>query len=148
MTQLAIFNSVNKFVENINEKFDNVKSAVLYFEKDEAFRNQYDRICVRPVFITLKKETKNINLTNQRIVDIFNGNLVVSFNESSFKKLPKEKDLICELVIKFDGKLFREMVFYETDILICSNKKSIDLIRKQEISQELAHDDEEIVLEE
>lgn len=148
MTQLTIYNSVNKFVENINEKFDDVKSAVLYFEKDEAFRNQYDRICVRPVFITLKRETKNINLTNQRIVDTFNGNLVVSFNESSFKKLPKEKDLICELVIKFDGKLFREMVFYETDILICSNKKSIDLIRKQEISQELAHDDEEIVLEE
>ena len=142
----SVFKSVTKFVDAIKEEYDSVKTAILYFENDDAFKNQFDKICIKPVFIQLKKKTKSITLTNQKINDLFKGQLIVSFGEASFKRLPSEDHLICELLINFDPKVYKEQIYYETNLLICSNKKNIEMIRKQEIQPVIGKDEEDMSL--
>lgn len=129
------FCSVNKFVDYCSQNFKNYTSAVLYFENKDAFKNQYERLCIKPVFIQLKNDKKCYNMKHQEIIERFEGNLIVSFKENNSKKLPEDKDLLCELIVKFEKKIIEENVYYPSRIIICNNEYNIEKVRKQIIAE-------------
>lgn len=129
------FCSVNKFVDYISQNFKNYTSAVLYFENKDSFTNQYERLCIKPVFIQLKGDKKIYNMKHQEIIERFEGNLFISFKESNSKKIPEGENLLCELIIKFEQKTIEEYVYYPTRIIICNNEYNIEKVRKQIINE-------------
>ena len=55
MTTKTKFFSIAKFVEFMNNKYNNPSGAIVYFEASQSFMNKFDKICVKPVMI---KEVK------------------------------------------------------------------------------------------
>lgn len=148
MNAVCEFASVTKFVEFIKSNYKgNIISAALFFENDDAFKNQFDRICIKPIYIVLnnKNKPKNIYLTHKEILEKWNNKiLIVSFGENENRKLPKEKGLICELVIDFKPKVYKEQTYYDSCLVMCANQKNIDMLKKNVIKTELAKDTEEL----
>lgn len=124
--------SVNQFVEYVKRNYSDINTATLYFENNDAFKNdKFDRLCIKPIFIQLKSDKKSFNLKHKEILDRFEGELIISFSESEKKKLPDDKSLLCELIVKFDKKTFDKNVYYPSRIITCSNKFNIEKIREQ-----------------
>ena len=148
MNAICEFASVTKFVEFVKSNYKgNFISAAIFFENDQAFKNQFDRTCIKPIFIVLnnKNKSKNIYLTHKEILEKYNNKiLIVSFAENEQRRLPKEEGLICELVIDFKPKVYKEQTYYESSLVICANQKNIDMIRKNTIQAELVKDNEEL----
>ena len=45
------FFSITKFVEFMNDKYNNPSGAIVYFEASQSFMNKFDKVCVKPVMI-------------------------------------------------------------------------------------------------
>lgn len=147
MNSICSFMSINKLVQYIKQTFKgNYVSAILYFDNDEAFKNQFERTCIRPLLLCLKgkNKTKNLYLTQKQLIEkLDNKILVVSFSENNLRQLPKEKGLMCELCIDLDPKTYKDITFYETNILICTNQKNIEMLKKNAVPI-ISNDDEEL----
>ena len=136
--------SVNKFVAKMNEEFKGKnKTAAVYFEASESFKNQYDHTCVKPVFILLSQEKKQIVIKHKQIIEMFKGDLVISFTENSTRKIPIDTSLLCCLMVDFESKEYNENTFYPSIIKVCNNESSITRIRGQ-VENKVIFDDTEI----
>lgn len=142
------FASTTRFVDFVKKNFrGSFGSAILFFENDQTYKNQFDRVCIRPVFITLKGKgkQKNVYLTHKQIFEKWDNKfLVVSFAENQQRQLPKEQGLICELCIDFEPKTYKDQTYFDSYIMICSNEKNIEMIRKNSIKMEIKKDEEEL----
>lgn len=140
-----VYYSVNKFVSFVGEKTKKkFKEAILYFENEDVFKNQFEHYCIKPVFILLRNDKEKVFLNHKKILEMCDGQLIVSFSENANRKLPKDKDSLCEMVISFVQKEFKEFHYYPTLLLTCTNEKNIEAIRSQILRVE--HDEYEIPL--
>ena len=146
--QTLKFFSISKFVEYMRKRGieQNPKElytgATLYYEGHDAFKNKYGKICVKPVLIELRKcdgrkcdGIKKIYIKHQQILDMFDGQLVLTFTESKKRSMPNKKDLYC-ISMAFDQEEYNGINYYPSEtftLLPSSNyyKKIIDTVRNQ-----------------
>ena len=146
--QTLKFFSISKFVEymskhgNEQETKEWYTGASLYYEGHDAFKNKYGKICVKPVFMVLYKHDgheftsiKKIYIKHQQILDMFDGQLVLTFTESKKRDTPNKKDLFY-ISIHFEQEEYNNIKYYPSEtftLLPSSNyyKKIIDAVRNQ-----------------
>ena len=114
--------------------------ATLYYEGHDAFKNKYGKICVKPVLIELRKYDareftgiKNIYIKHQQILDMFDGQLVLTFTESKKRDMPNKKDLFY-ISIQFEQEEYNNIKYYPSEtftLLPNYYKKTIDAVRNQ-----------------
>ena len=117
--QTLKFFSISKFVEFMRKRSDeqNPKElytgASLYYEGHDAFKNKYGKICVKPVLIELRKcdGIKKIYIKHQQILDMFDGQLVLTFTESKKRDMPNKKDLYF-ISMAFDQEEYNSIYYY------------------------------------
>ena len=146
--QTLKFFSISKFVEYMRNRANEqtpkelYTGATLYYEGHDAFKNKYGKICVKPVLLELRKYDareftgiKNIYIKHQQILDMFDGQLVLTFTESKKRDMPNKKDLFY-ISIHFEQEEYNNIKYYpsETFTLLPSsnrNKQIIDAVRNQ-----------------
>ncbi|KAK8836399.1 hypothetical protein M9Y10_039742 [Tritrichomonas musculus] len=142
MERTSSFLSTSKFVEHINNQASDVISANIYFEGDDMFKNQFKNTCIKPIFIELKcKDDKKKYITYKEIIEQFNGELIISFNESDKRKITKPKGMMFRLFIDFMQKEFNGINYYPSQIISVMNKKNINKIKSQVHKQNYIEED-------
>ena len=144
--QTLKFFSISKFVEFMRKRSDEqtpkelYTGASLYYEGHDAFKNKYGKICVKPVLIELRKYDareftgiKNIYIKHQQILDMFDGQLVLTFTESKKRDMPNKKDLFY-ISIHFEQEEYNNIKYYPSEtftLLPNYYKKTIEAVRNQ-----------------
>ena len=78
----SFYASISKFVEMISAKYNDTEKCFVYFENDNAFKNEYDKVCTKPIFILLiTKDNQNTIIQHKDIFTLFDGELILTFNE-------------------------------------------------------------------
>ena len=134
-TESNIFYSPCKFINFINDKYKNNKfiRAVCYFESNDAFKNRFNKICAKPLFITLESENKrnNIYLNYNKINNLFGDSIIITFHnkfELNSKTCPNKMYLF---IIEFEQKTYMNMYYYPSYVVECENQHNIQQIRNQ-----------------
>ena len=130
MTTKTKFFSITKFVEFINDKYNNPSGVIVYFEASQAFMNKFDKICVKPVMIKVQK-LKDIYIKHEDIIKMFDGQLILTFTENRSRHLPRDKQNLYYLTIDFNQKEYNGVTYYKTEMFQSMNTKNVELIRKQ-----------------
>ena len=130
MTTKTKFFSIAKFVEFMNNKYNNPSGAIVYFEASQSFMNKFDKICVKPVMIKVQK-LKDIYIKHEDIIKMFDGQLVLTFTENRSRHLPRDKQNLYYLTIDFNQKEYNGFTYYKTEMFQSTNPKNVELIRKQ-----------------
>ena len=130
MTKQSRFFSIAKFVEFMNNKYNNPSGAIVYFEASQSFMNKFDKICVKPVMIKVQK-LKDIYIKHEDIIKMFDGQLVLTFTENRSRHLPRDKQNLYYLTIDFNQKEYNGFTYYKTEMFQSMNPKNVELIRKQ-----------------
>lgn len=143
MCENYFFTSISKFVEGINQTHQDIDRAFLYFEGNDIFKNKYEKQCIKPIFIELiNKQNKSTFITHKEILDTYDGQLIVSYNESSKRRIdPKNKDSLFKMTIYFDKKQFNGNFYYNSIIREVSNMKNVEKIRNQFIKFDYVEND-------
>ena len=127
----TIYNSITQFVEFMKNKYSEIDQALLYFEGESATKNKFDKLNIKPVFIYLLMKDKSYKMIQHKeIFDLFDGELVVSFNENNRRKV-EDKEKLYHLSINFEPKDFNGNIFYHSLIRVVTNEKNIEKIKKQ-----------------
>lgn len=115
---------------NKNNKFIR---AVCYFEGDTAFKNKFNKICCKPLFITLEGTNKrnNIYLSYNKINSLFNDSIIITFNNKFELNSKTSQNKIYVLVIEFEQKTYLGTQYYPSHVTVCENKHNIERIRDQ-----------------
>ena len=130
MTKQSRFFSITKFVEFMNNKYNNPSGAIVYFEASQSFMNKFDKICVKPVMIKVQK-LKDVYVKHEDISKMFDGQLVLTFTENRSRHLPRDKQNLYYLTIDFNQKEYNGFTYYKTEMFQSTNPKNVELIRKQ-----------------
>ena len=148
MTTKTKFFSIAKFVEFMNNKYNNPSGAIVYFEASQSFMNKFDKICVKPVMIKVQK-LKDIYIKHEDIIKMFDGQLVLTFTENRSRHLPRDKQNLYYLTIDFNQKEYNGFTYYKTEMFQSMNPKNVELIRKQIIrpNKEGANTEQEFIQE-
>ena len=158
MTKQSRFFSIAKFVEFMNNKYNNPSGAIVYFEASQSFMNKFDKICVKPVMIKVQK-LKDIYIKHEDIIKMFDGQLVLTFTENRSRHLPRDKQNLYYLTIDFNQKEYKApygaqgeahgFTYYKTEMFQSTNPKNVELIRKQIIrpNKEGANTEQEFIQE-
>ena len=109
------FFSITKFVEFMNDKYNNPSGVIVYFEASQAFMNKFDKICVKPVMIKV-----------QKLKDVY-----IKHEENRSRHLPRDKQNLYYLTIDFNQKEYNGFTYYKTEMFQSMNPKNVELIRKQ-----------------
>ena len=119
--QTLKFFSISKFVEYMRNRGieqtpkELYTGASLYYEGHDAFKNKYGKICVKPVLIELRKcdghVVKKIYIKHQQILDMFDGQLVLTFTESKKRDMPNKKDLFY-ISIQFEQEEYNNIKYH------------------------------------
>ena len=115
MTKQSRFFSIAKFVEFMNNKYNNPSGAIVYFEASQSFMNKFDKICVKPVMIKVQK-LKDIYIKHEDIIKMFDGQLVLTFTENRSRHLPRDKQNLYYLTIDFNQKEYNGFTYYKTEM--------------------------------
>lgn len=129
----SFYASISKFVEIISAKYSDTEKCFVYFENNNAFKNEYEKVCIKPVFILINtKDNKNIIIQHKDIFNLFEGELILTFNENNRRKIDLDKkDILYMLQISFDPKDFNGNIYYNSILREVTNEKNIKKIRKQ-----------------
>ena len=130
MTTKTKFFSITKFVEFMNDKYNNPSGAIVYFEASQSFMNKFDKICVKPVMIKVQK-LKDVYIKHEDIIKMFDGQLILTFTENRSRHLPRDKQNLYYLTIDFNQKEYNGFTYYKTEMFQSMNPKNVELIRKQ-----------------
>ena len=130
MTTKTKFFSITKFVEFMNDKYNNPSGAIVYFEASQSFMNKFDKICVKPVMIKVQK-LKDVYIKHEDIIKMFDGQLILTFTENRSRHLPRDKQNLYYLTIDFNQKEYNGVTYYKTEMFQSMNPKNVELIRKQ-----------------
>ena len=105
-----MYSSITKFVNTINEYTKqshscSTSSANVYFESKDTFKNKYKQLDIKPVIIELFTfSDKKIYINHQQILDIYEGQLCISFSKSYKRSLPKNKSKMFMLNVVFEAQ--------------------------------------------
>ena len=135
------FFSITKFVEFMNDKYNNPSGVIVYFEASQAFMNKFDKICVKPVMIKVQK-LKDVYIKHEDIIKMFDGQLILTFTENRSRHLPRDKQNLYYLTIDFNQKEYNGFTYYKTEMFQSMNPKNVELIRKQTIVNIIRHNKE------
>ena len=130
MTTKTKFFSITKFVEFMNDKYNNPSGVIVYFEASQAFMNKFDKICVKPVMIKVQK-LKDVYIKHEDIIKMFDGQLILTFTENRSRHLPRDKQNLYYLTIDFNQKEYNGFTYYKTEMFQSMNPKNVELIRNQ-----------------
>ncbi|WP_285959356.1 DUF4108 domain-containing protein, partial [Thomasclavelia spiroformis] len=119
------FFSITKFVEFINDKYNNPSGVIVYFEASQAFMNKFDKICVKPVMIKVQK-LKDIYIKHEDIIKMFDGQLILTFTENRSRHLPRDKQNLYYLTIDFNQKEYNGFTYYKTEMFQSMNPKNVE----------------------
>ena len=113
-SQPLAYRSITKFVDIIRKYVKQNHSiypisANLYFEGKDSFNNKYKQLCIKPIFIELfTVSDKKLYIKNKEILEIYEKQLCVSFNESEKRSLPKNKSKLFILNVNFEIQEYNE----------------------------------------
>ena len=141
------FFSITKFVEFMHNIYPDSSSAFVYFESSNVFKNKFNKICIKPVFITIHQgltTTRNLYLKHQGIINLFNIQPVISFNEHKYTSFTKVNNSLLYLSINFKLKQLNDFQYYPFIVSKCIVDKNIKLIRKNEINNSFNNFEDEI----
>ena len=130
------FFSITKFVEFMHNKYPNSTAASVYFESSDTFKNKFNKICIKPVFITIHQgllTTRNHYLKHEAIINVFHIQPIISFNEHKYTSFTNSNNELLYLSIYFKPKQFNDTQYYPFMISKCIVNKNIELIRKNKI---------------
>ena len=130
------FFSITKFVEFMHDKYPNSTAASVYFESSDTFKNKFNKICIKPVFITIHQglpTTRNLYFKHEAIINVFHIQPVITFNEHKYTSFTNSNNSLLYLSIYFKPKQFNDTQYYPFMISKCIVNKNIELIRKYEI---------------
>ena len=133
------FFSITKFVEFMHNKYPNSTAASVYFESSDTFKNKFNKICIKPVFITIHQglpTTRNHYLKHEAIINVFHIQPIITFNEHKYTSFTNSNNELLYLSIYFKPKQFNDTQYYPFMISKCIVNKNIELIRKNEIKNE------------
>ena len=133
--------SITKFVEFMNDKYNNPSGVIVYFEASQSFTNKFDKICVKPVMIKVQK-LKDVYIKHEDIIKMFDGQLILTFTENRSRHLPRDKQNLYYLTIDFNQKEYNGFTYYKTEMFQSMNPKNVELIRKQTIVNIIRHNKE------
>lgn len=128
------FFSTSRFINFIKDKYKNkFIRAVCYFEGDNAFKNKFNKVCCKPLFITLEETNKrnNIYLNYNKINSLFGDSIIISFNNKFELNSKSSLNKMYLLVIEFEQKTYLGTQYYPSHITVCENKHNIEHIRDQ-----------------
>ena len=137
MTEIETINfySPNKFINFLKDKYVNNKfiRAVCYFDGDDSFKIRFNKLCVKPLFITLESANKknNIYLNYNNINNLFGDSIILTFHnkfEINNKTLSNKMYL---LIIEFEQKTYMDLNYYPLHVVECDNEHNIQQIRNQ-----------------
>ena len=137
MTEIETSNfySPFKFINFLKDKYVNYKfiRAVCYFEGDDSFKNRFNKLCAKPLFITLETANKNNNiyLNYKKINNLFGDSIILTFHnkfELNNKTLSNKMYL---LIIEFEQKTYLDLNYYPLHVVECGNEHNIQQIRNQ-----------------
>ena len=94
------FFSITKFVEFMNDKYNNPSGVIVYFEASQAFMSKFDKICVKPVMINVChsvahapagrfQKLKDVYIKHEDIIKMFDGLLILTFTENRSRHFPR-----------------------------------------------------------
>ncbi len=132
------FFSITKYVNFIYSKNKNIEGSDLYFEGSQMFKNKYNQLCIKPVFIKLY-EYKGVSYCNHKeIFNMFGCQPIIAFKESAnrFMISDKHKHELYYLNIHHEEKEYHDFFYYPSEIFMCSNKNNTANIRSQIIKHE------------
>ena len=133
MEQIKFF-SVSKFVNFMKTKYSNLTGLIVYFEAANMFKNKFGKLCIKPVMLKLQlNKIKDEYMKHQLILETFEAQPIISFNEGKKHWLEKDKSKLLYLAIDIDEKEFNGHKYFPSEMLMCSKQKNIDLIRKNEV---------------
>ena len=130
--QAIKFCSITKFVNFMKFKYSDLKGLIVYFEAGNMFKNKFGKLCIKPVMLKLTTN-KDEYLKHQKILDLFEAQPILTFNEGKKHWFEKDKTKLLYLVIELKEKEFNSFKYYPSEMFQCTNQKNIELIRKNEI---------------
>ena len=146
-TTTTQFYSITKFVEFMHNIYPDSTSAFVYFESSDTFKNKFNKICIKPVFITIHQgltTTRNLYLKHQGIINLFNIQPVISFNEHKYTSFTNFNNSLLYLSINFKLKQLNDFQYYPFIVSKCIVDKNIKLIRDNEINNSFNNFEDEI----
>ena len=134
-TETNNFYSTTRFINFINDKYKNNKfiRAVCYFEGDVAFKNKYNKICAKPLFITLESVNKknNIYLNYNKINNLFGDSIIITFSNKFELNSKTSSNKMYLLIIEFAEKTYMDVEYHPSHVIECDNQHNIERIRDQ-----------------
>ena len=133
------FFSITKFVEFMHNIYPDSTAAFVYFESSDTFKNKFNKICIKPVFITIHQgltTTRNLYLKHKGIINLFGIQPIISFNEHKYTSFTNSNNSLLYLSIYFKPKQYNDAQYYPFVVFKCIVNKNIELIRKNEIKNE------------
>ena len=117
----------------MNEHLNKLKGVIVYFEAENMFKNKFGKLCIKPVMLKITKNMKDEYMKHQKILDLFEAQPILTFNEGKKHWLEKDKKKLLYLAVDFTQKEFKGNKYYPSEMFECNNKVNIELIRKNEV---------------
>ena len=138
-TTTTQFFSITKFVEFMHNIYPDSTSAFVYFESSDTFKNKFNKICIKPVFITIHQglpTIRNLYFKHEAIINVFHIQPIITFNEHKYTSFTNSNNSLLYLSIYFKPKQLNDAQYYPFVVFKCVVNKNIELIRKNEIKNE------------
>lgn len=131
-SESVCFYSITKFVEFMKSKFSHSVGAIVYFEASNMFKNKFGKLCIKPVMLKVQigvTTDKDVYIKHQKIIDMFEGQPIITFSEGKTRFMPKDKRNLYYLAVDFCIKEYNGIKYYPSEMFECIVKNNIKLIR-------------------
>ena len=136
------FLSVSKFVNFINEQklAENIKNVKLYYKGTYTFKNKFDNMCIKPIYIILFTNSKPVYINHEKLLYLFDAQPVISFKINKARRMPEGKNRLNMFYLTIDFKQQESKTasgesfnYYPIEIHKETNDKIIDKIESLRI---------------
>ena len=131
------FFSVTRFVEYVQQNKHTITNGAvlgvkLWFETNESFTNKFNKACIKPIALTINGLHKSVVLGHKKLLEFFNTQPIVSFNENKNRVVNKRED-IQYLGINFEKKEFNNIQYYPCEIMTSLDNKLVERIKESKV---------------
>jgi len=106
LVQSIKFLSVSKFVNFINENqlAENIKNVKIYYKGSYTFKNKFNDLCVKPVYIIIFTDSKPVYLNHEKLLSLFDAQPVISFKMNKMRRMPEGRNRLNMFYLTIDFK--------------------------------------------
>lgn len=136
--------SITKFVDFIHSIKKAVVTSELYFEGTQMFKNKFNQLCIKPVFMILYGFDVNGSFSHkaenyykhEAIIDMFGCQPIITFQANGRRYMPtgKDKHNLYYLSITHEEKEYNGCVYFPADMNKCKNEANAINIKHQIIN--------------